>query len=140
MVNPQLLAYVREQHAAGLSQVEIIEQAHKAGWSDEDIAAAIEASQSNAPWAQGASSTAQPTNYKVPSYASTQRDASAKGIIGLVMRMGFAKTEQQANIVLIVFIMIISGTAAYLVWPKSTVPPVPPGSIVVPGPLPPQSQ
>jgi hypothetical protein len=133
MVNPQLLSYVREQHAAGLSQVEIIEQAQKAGWSDEDISAAIEASESNAPWAAGAFSAAQPTKgYNVPTYAGTQHK-SAKGIIGLVMRLG-AKNEQQANMILIVFIMVVSGTAAYLLWPKSTVAPVPPGSVLVPGP------
>lgn len=133
MVNPQLLAYVREQSSAGFSEVEIIEKAQKAGWSDTDITAAIEANQSNAPWAAGAAAGgASASSYRASTYSGTER-SNAKGMVGLVIRLGLAKDEQRANLILIAFIMVVSGIAAYLVWPKNAVTPVPPGTIVVPG-------
>lgn len=79
----------------------------------------------------------------------TSTRADEKGIIGLLIKWKVVKTAQQANIVMVGFILVVIAIIAWLNWPASvsTAPSVVPGAVPAtpgtpgtgPGPVTPQT-
>lgn len=111
MVNPQLLAYIREQTAAGFGSADAASAAKAAGWSDDDIAAALAALESPTPWAAAAQVT---TTEQYGSFAGPSTDE--KGLVGLVIRLHLARDAQQANLVLIGVMLVAAAGTVWKLW------------------------
>jgi hypothetical protein len=120
MVDPKLLTYVREQTAAGFSVADIVRAASGAGWSAEDVSAALSVINSAAPWAAAQTAEPQQTSQapaaRAPVWAPPLHAGEAAGLMGLVIKWGIARNKQQAQAVLVTVMVIALGVFVYNMW------------------------
>ena len=142
MANPQLVQYIRESMAKGISRDPLTKLLADAGWSSADVQEAFASLTNAVPNAPAeipaqniptteflaemerrrkAAEAAQPAAQVVSDSAQiTTAPASVtseKGLIGLLFKTGLVKTKQQANAVLIVVLVVVLGTIVWINWP-----------------------
>lgn len=131
MLNEQLLAYVRENLAAGFKRHDIEAALKSSGWDMLDIAAAFSAITGAPPPPVASAAPAvsslsdqqsinaevsrlralnkQPGQKKVP-------DAAETGIIGFMLRNNLASSKQMANILLVTCTILCAGLALWITF------------------------
>ena len=141
MAPPELIAYI-QKNAATFDRPTIVQALITAGWQLPDINAAFnELEHPNAPTTVEGLARNPDTKFLaemerhrkeaetavLPSVSAGQTTSAyrqstpvtdTKGIAGMLIRMGLVKTESQANIAMIVFIVCMLGITAWLLLPS----------------------